>query len=29
MLENAQTIYEVPLKLHNEGLLRKLNSHFL
>ena len=28
MLENAQTIYEVPLKLHNEGLLRKLNSHF-
>ena len=28
MLENAQTIYEVPLKLHNEGLLKKLNSHF-
>ena len=28
MLENAKTIYEVPLKLHNEGLLRKLNSHF-
>ena len=28
MLENAQTIYEVPLKLYNEGLLRKLNSHF-
>ena len=28
MLENAQTIYEVPLKLHNEGLLQKLNTHF-
>ena len=28
MLENAKTIYEVPLKLHNEGLLKKLNLHF-
>ena len=28
MLENAKTIYEVPLKLHNEGLLKKLNVHF-
>ncbi len=28
MLEDAQTIYEVPLKLHNEGLLKKLNLHF-
>ena len=28
MLENAQTIYEVPLKLYNEGLLRKLKLYF-
>ena len=28
MLENAKTIYEVPIKLFNEGLLKKLNNHF-
>tara|TARA_B100000287_G_C20644576_1_gene784644 strand:- start:15 stop:1661 length:1647 start_codon:yes stop_codon:yes gene_type:complete len=29
MLENAETIYEVPIKLFNEGILKKLSSHFV
>ena len=28
MLEDADTIYEVPIKLYNEGLLKKLFSNF-
>ena len=28
MLENVDTIYKVPLKLFDEGLLKKLYFHF-
>ncbi len=28
MVENAKTIYEIPLKLHKEGLIKQVFSHF-
>merc|ERR1711991_713491 len=28
MVENAKTIYEVPLKLYNEGAIRQIYNHF-
>ena len=28
LVENAITIYEIPLKLHNQGLLKQLLNHF-
>ena len=28
MVENAKSIYEVPLKLYNEGALKQIYSHF-
>ena len=28
MIENAKTIYEVPLKLYKEGTLKQIYSHF-
>ena len=28
MVENAQSIYEVPLKLYKEGSIKQIYSHF-
>ena len=28
MVENAKSIYEVPLKLYKEGVIKEIYSHF-